>query len=379
MTPEELSELEEKFFKGQCSPEEIEILMHYANEFQLIEQPWLPEFGNQQHIKEKVLSQLHKEIDIPQKKTIKLKYYYTAAAALVTALFTLFFYPNGPDGTKQIAELKRSHRKELIQPGSNKATLTLSDGSVINLSDAQSGLISKQGNVTVGKTADGKLIYEVKSAKNQALIYNTITTPRGGEYQVILPDGTKVWLNAESSIRFPSIFAGAERKVQLTGEAYFEVAKNKEMPFKIDVNNMGIEVLGTHFNVNAYTNEADIKTTLLEGSVKLTSGNNQELLRPGQQASLGKQSRFKIHEVNVDEAVAWKNGYFIFDNEDIQDIMRKVSRWYDVDVVYQGKIDQGNFGGTVSRFNSVAGVLKSLELTGTVHFKVEGRRITVMP
>jgi transmembrane sensor len=379
MTPEELSELQEKFFKGQCSPEEIESLMCYEDDFQLIEQPWLPEFGDQQQIKNKLLSQLHKEIDIPQKKTLKLKYYYTAAAALVTALFTLFFYHTGPDSTKQIVEVKRSQRKELIQPGSNKATLTLSDGSVINLSDAESGLISKQGNVTVGKTADGKLIYEVKSAKNQPLIYNTISTPRGGEYQVVLPDGTKVWLNAESSLRFPSVFSGAERKVELTGEAYFEVAKNKKKPFKIGVNNMGIEVLGTHFNVNAYTNEADIKTTLLEGSVKLTSGNNQELLRPGQQASLGKQSGFKIHEVNVDEAVAWKNGYFIFDNENIQDIMRKVSRWYDVDVVYQGKIDQGNFGGTVSRFNSVAGVLKSLELTGTVHFKTEGRRITVMP
>jgi len=379
MTPEELLKLQQKYFAGECSAEELEQLMNYEDDFQLIDTPWMPEVGDQQQIKQQLLTKLHESMDEPAKRSYRFKYYYAAAAVLILGLFTLIFYATQSNEQLQFQTAKTNQHKDLITPGSNKATLTLSDGTVVNLSDASTGLVSNQGNVTVGKTADGKLVYQVKSTGNQPLIYNTISTPRGGEYQIVLPDGTKVWLNAASSLRFPSAFTGAERKVELTGEAYFEVAKNKNQPFKIDVNQMGIEVLGTHFNVNAYPDEASIKTTLLEGSVKLSSAGIQKLLKPGQQASLGSQSGFNIRQVNVEEAVAWKNGYFIFDNENIQDIMRKVSRWYDVDVVYQGKIDEGNFGGTVSRSNSVEGVLKSLELTGTVHFKTEGRRITVMP
>lgn len=380
MTPEELLKLQEKFFAGQCNEKEIEQLMKYEDDFRLVDEPWQAESGDEQQIKNQLLSKLHEAMDTPEKQSFRFNYYYAAAAAvLILTMFTLIFYPRQDEQIHNLAKAKINQPKNQIKPGSNKAILTLSDGSVINLSDANAGLVSNQGNVTVGKTPDGKLVYQVKSAKNQPLIYNTISTPRGGEYQIVLPDGTRVWLNAASSLRFPSAFTGAERKVELTGEAYFEVAKNKNQPFKIDANKMGIEVLGTHFNVNTYPDESSIKTTLLEGSVKLSSGNNHKLLKPGQQASLSSKSEFDIRVVNVEEAVAWKNGYFIFDNENIQDIMRKVARWYDVDVVYQGKIDEGSYGGTVSRFNSVAGILRSLELTGTVHFKTEGRRITVMP
>jgi transmembrane sensor len=380
MTPEELLRLQEKFLAGTCSAEEMEQLMRYEDDFQLLEEAfWKPELGEEQQIKHQLLNKLHEAMDKPEKAKFHFNFYYAAAAIFVFAMFTLVFYPKQTDHIPRLSKVKSNHPKNIIIPGSNKATLTLSDGSVINLSDANAGLVSKQGNVSVGKTPDGKLVYQVKSAENQPLIYNTISTPRGGEYQIVLPDGTKVWLNAASSLRFPSVFSASERNVELTGEAYFEVAKFKNKPFKVNVNKMGIEVLGTHFNVNAYADESSIKTTLLEGSVKLSSGNNQKLLIPGQQASLNSKSGFDIKAVNVEEAVAWKNGYFIFDNENIQDIMRKVARWYDVEVVYQGKIDEGSYGGTVSRFNSVAGVLRSLELTGTVHFKTEGRRITVMP
>ncbi len=379
MTPEELFKLQEKYLAGRCSPEEVDMLKQHEGDFQLLERPWVPEQGEQEQVKERILQRLHQEMheSTPQRKSFS--YYYAAAAILLVGLFVVLFYPQTKNPEQRVAQQAGHGKEGIVKPGSNKATLTLSNGTVINLDEADNGVISKQGNVTVGKTGDGKLVYQVKSAAGQPLVYNTVSTPKGGTYQVVLPDGTHVWLNAASTLRFPSVFSGAERKVELTGEAYFEVTKNKKKPFRVSANNMGIEVLGTHFNVNAYDDEEQIKTTLLEGAVRLSSGNNHRLLKPGQQARLGKTSRFSIAEVNVEEAIAWKKGYFIFDNENIESIMRKVSRWYDVDVSYQGKVDQGRYGGTVSRFDSVEGVLKSLELTGSVHFRMEGRRIIVMP
>lgn len=379
MTPEELFRLQEKYLAGLCSEEEIALLKQHEHDFQLLEHPWQPEQGNQEQIKSRILQSLHQEMEQSPSKAKTFRYYYAAAAVLLIGLFAVFFALQPIPQVDLLAKQSKAGPAAIVKPGTTKATLTLSNGTVINLDDVQNGVISEQGNVTVGKTAEGKLIYQLKPATGQALVYNTISTPRGGEYQVVLPDGTHVWLNAASTLRFPSVFSAAERKVELKGEAYFEVARNKQKPFKVAVNNMGIEVLGTHFNVNAYDDEAQIKTTLLEGSVRLSAGNNHQMLKPGQQARLGKQSEFSIAEVNVEEAIAWKKGYFIFDNENIESIMRKVSRWYDVDVTYQGKMDQGRYGGTVSRFDSVEGVLKSLELTGSVHFRMEGRRIVVMP
>jgi transmembrane sensor len=379
MTPEELFRLQEKYLAGLCSGEEVELLKQHQHDFQLLEHPWQPEQGDQEHLKSRILQGLHEQMEEHTSKHKTFQYYYAAAAVLLIGLFAVFFYPQPQQQADLVAKQAKAATAAVIKPGTTKATLTLSDGAVINLDDVQNGVISQQGNVTVGKTADGKLIYQVKSAGGQSLVYNTISTPRGGEYQVELPDGTKVWLNAASTLRFPSVFSGAERKVELKGEAYFEVAKNKQKPFKVTVNDMGIEVLGTHFNVNAYDDESQIKTTLLEGSVRLHAGKNHKMLKPGQQARLDKQSDFSIAEVNVEEAIAWKKGYFIFDNENIESIMRKVSRWYDVEVTYQGKVDQGRYGGTISRFDSVEGVLKSLALTGSVHFRTEGRRIIVMP
>jgi ferric-dicitrate binding protein FerR (iron transport regulator) len=379
MTPEELFRLQEKYLAGLCSPEEVALLKQHEHDFQLLEHSWMPEQGDQEQVKDKILQRLHQEMEKQPSRRHTFGYYYAAAAVLLVGLFVLLFNPQLKDPQQQLSTQSQAGGKPIIKPGTTKATLTLSDGTVINLDDVANGIISQQGSILVAKSADGKLIYKVNSAPGQALIYNTISTPRGGEYQVVLPDGTHVWLNAASTLRFPSVFSAAERKVELTGEAYFEVAKHKNKPFKIDTRNMGIEVLGTHFNVNAYDDEAQIKTTLLEGSVRLHAGNNHQLLKPGQQARLGKQSDFSIAEVNVEEAIAWKKGYFIFDNENIESIMRKVSRWYDVEVTYKGKVDQGRYGGTVSRFDSVEGVLKSLELTGSVHFRMEGRRIIVMP
>lgn len=378
MSPQEFIDLYEKYLSGNCTPEEINQLEVYRDSFELKDLPWNDGMGNREEVKLDILYNLNHNISTPQ-KSFK-GYWIAAAATLIFALGLIWITGhNGHNVSTEIAQ--KTPVGGPVIPGNNKATLTLSDGSNIDLTDSRKGLLSKQGSVAVGKSGEGKIVYDAKQAeaKSAAILYNMISTPRGGQYQVVLSDGTKVWLNAASSIKFPTVFTGHERKVELRGEAYFEVAKNKDMPFKIAVEHMSIEVLGTHFNVDAYKDEEAIKTTLLEGSVKLVTGNQQAFLKPGQQATLNQQQSFNIRSVNTEEAIAWKNGYFIFNNENIQSIMRKISRWYDVEVVYNGKVDERDFGGTVSRFDSVADVLKSLELTGTVHFKMEGRRIIVMP
>jgi transmembrane sensor len=375
MTPQEYLDLQEKNFSGLCSPDEIKALQEHERDFQLLDLPWRSEMGNEQAIRQDLLNRLHSRM--PGSRNLRWRHLSQAAAVLLVLGTALFYNPKSKTSSRQMVKIRKD--EAVILPGSNKAVLTLSDGSHIDLDDSKAGLLCKQGNVKVGKTGSGKLVYQTAGLNSKAIVYNTITTPRGGQYQVVLSDGTKVWINAASALKFPATFSGKERLVDLSGEAYFEVSKNKSMPFKVRVNNMAVEVLGTHFNVNAYPDENEVKTTLLEGSVKLSSGNVVSMLKPGQQGVFADKNSFNVSEVNVEEAVAWKNGYFIFDDENIQHIMRKISRWYDVEVDYNGKIDEGDFGGTVSRFKSVSGVLKSLELTGTVHFKVQGRRITVMP
>lgn len=379
MSPQEFIDLYEKYLSGNCTPEEINQLEVYRDNFELKDLPWNDGMGNREEVRLDILYNLNHNITTPKKSS--KRYWVAAAAVLIFALGLIWVTSHNAHNASTEIVKNSVGVKGPVLPGNNKATLTLSDGSNIDLTDSKKGLLSKQGSVAVGKSGEGEIVYNAKEgeAKSPVTLYNMISTPRGGQYQVVLSDGTKVWLNAASSIKFPTVFTGHERKVELTGEAYFEVAKNKDMPFKVAVDHMSVEVLGTHFNVDAYKDEEVIKTTLLEGAVKLVTGDRQAYLKPGQQATLNQQQSFNIRSVNTEEAVAWKNGYFIFNNENIQGIMRKISRWYDVEVVYKGKVDEQDFGGTVSRFDSVTDVLKSLELTGTVHFKMEGRRIIVMP
>jgi len=380
MTQQDFIDLYEKFMSGDCTPEEVAFLEEYRDNFQLKNLPWDAEMGDKQEVKRAILHNLNEKIHNRAAKKFR-RYWIAAAASVVFAIGFLWMFEqkNYQKFDKQAKTTQSGGRP--ILPGFNKATLTLADGSNIDLNAARSGPLSKQGGALVGKTGNGKLVYDANPADGNkgAAINNILTTPRGGQYQLVLSDGTKVWLNAASSLKFPAVFTGKERNVELVGEAYFEVAKNKNMPFKVSTGKLNIEVLGTHFNVSAYKDDDAIKTTLLEGSVKLTTANNQAMLKPGEQATLGQQQHINVQSINTDEAVAWKNGYFVFNNENIQCIMKKISRWYDVEVVYSGKVDENDFGGTVSRFDSVNEVLRSLELTGTVHFKLDGRRITVMP
>lgn len=282
--------------------------------------------------------------------------------------------------------------KDPILPGGNKATLTLADGTSIVLDTASNTTLAQQGATKIIKLNNGQLAYKGALAQNTKapLSFNTIHTPKGGQYQVILPDGTKAWLNAASVLRFPVAFSGDERKVQLRGEAYFEVAKNSGMPFKVvTTDDQGreqgtVEVLGTHFNVNAYENEPTITTTLVEGRVKVSSAsqiNSQQpvILTPGMQSSFSQNSgNIQVQKVDTDDVIAWKNGLFNFNKADIKTVMRQLARWYDVEVVYEGNLSNEKFEGEISRNSTLSEVFSILEISA-VHFKVEGRKVTVMP
>ncbi|WP_256004646.1 FecR family protein [Pedobacter deserti] len=274
---------------------------------------------------------------------------------------------------------------ELALPGGNKATLTLANGAQVVLTEAANGEIARQAGISITKTADGKIIYTVAKAgadaemdEATAQLKNTITTPNGGEYTVVLPDGTMVKLNAASSLVFPTAFQGDERMVELSGEAYFEVAKNRQMPFRIKSGMQTVEVLGTHFNISAYDNEETMKTTLAEGSVKVSSGSYESIIVPGQQTLVNRQvaGPVKKQAVNLDKELAWTNNQFVFEDDDIRSVMRKISRWYNIDIRYEGDLSDNTFSGGIFRSMRLSEVLKILKLQG-FDFDVRGREITI--
>jgi transmembrane sensor len=322
-------------------------------------------------------------------KILWRRYAAVAAAILVVASAGIYFglqYQKNND--KQAADYVSN-----IQAGKNRATLKLANGTIINLDSATNGEIAQQAGIAISKTEDGQLVYhiaensKIEKAATATETFNTITTPRGGQYQINLPDGTKIWLNAGSSLKYPAVFSKDERKVELTGEAYFEVAKvtikdkgsNKyqRAPFIVVTDKQKIEVLGTHFNVNSYVDNNESKTTLLEGSVKVSNlkSKRSNLLKPGQQSLIAGEG-LQIANVDTVETVAWKNGYFQFNESDLEDIMKQLSRWYNVDVVFEGKLPEDLFHFKTPRNQSLIEVLKIFELNG-INFKIEGRKLIV--
>lgn len=307
---------------------------------------------------------------------------WAAAAAVLAVVASVAWYTfikERPGKTPVVAEKKQPVVND-VAPGGNRAKLQLADGSIIALDDTNTGMLAQQGNTKILKLNNGQLTYKSNAQKNAPVLYNTISTPRGGQYHIILPDGSKVWLNAASSLRFPTAFTGSERSVLLTGEAYFEIEHNNNMPFHVQVNNLKVEVLGTHFNVMSYENENAIHTTLLEGSVKVSSTGNRQsaMLKPGQQAAFTTaDSRLTIADADPESVIAWKNGLFQFNSSDIQTIMRQIERWYDVDVQYKGPIPEGHYSGTVARDNNLQKVLRVFE-ESDLKFSIEGRKLTVL-
>lgn len=314
--------------------------------------------------------------DKPQKtpRSILLRPLKWAAAAAVLVVFSFTAY------------LSLNKKKEHVfasdvAPGKNKAILTLANGKKISLSDATTGDIAKEAGFSITKTANGELVYNIAESENiEDSRLNTISTPKGGQWQIKLPDGSTVWLNAASSIQYPlNIGKAKQRLVKLDGEAYFEVAKDKAHPFIVETEKQSVEVLGTHFNINSYHDETVTRTTLLEGSVKVShkNTNDSEVLKPGEQSILT-ATGIDIKEADVDEAIAWKEGYFKFNNEKQSSILRKVARWYDVEVEYANpEAKEVMYYGTVSRFEKISKVLRKLEQTGEVRFDVKGNKLIV--
>ncbi|MBL7698551.1 MAG: FecR family protein [Chitinophagaceae bacterium] len=289
--------------------------------------------------------------------------YAAAIFVLVCAAAFFLFRPGDKSLEPPVGTTKPAMKAEPIGPGKNKAILTLSNGKQVALDDAQKTVISDAG-VQIEKVA-GQLIY----GKTDIVALNTMTTPKGGQFSIVLPDGTKAWLNAASSITYPTMFTNNERRVSVTGEVYFEVVKNAALPFRVKLpDNSEIQVLGTHFNVNSYTDEPSSKTTLVEGSVKI----NNSILQPGEAYTNG-----KIVKANTEEAVAWRNGLFIFDKTDLQSVMRQLVRWYDVEVKYEGPLRVRTFSGKIGRDLSLEDLLDGLKRTD-VHFRIEGKTIIVV-
>lgn len=316
----------------------------------------------------------------PSAKIRRMKMLRITAAAAIILLFTgyWFYFSSTPEPSSAV---RQSASKDIAPPSGSKAVLILADGSSIEINDADNGTIAVQGNTSIVKQSNGGVAYTGNGG--EAIGYNTFSVPRGSKPLVLtLSDGTQVWLNVGSSLSFPTVFAGKERRVTISGEAYFEVAHNEEMPFRVQRGDVTISVLGTHFNVNTYEDEAAQQVTLLEGSVQVSKKAVSEVLRPGQQANIshGENADIKVsNEVNLEEVMAWRDGKFRFNESmDISDIMRQISRWYNVEIAYKEDVRQ-RFLGSISKDVNLSQVLKILEAAGGVKFNIEDARIVVMP
>ncbi|MGX5689155.1 FecR family protein [Arcticibacter tournemirensis] len=379
MDTQKARELLEKYKQGTLSEEEKSILDSW---YIRLSQNELSDVGEEE-INDRLASlwqglPVNRQI---KRRAIGLRIISISSAAIVLIALGISFYHSPEVKKKQEHKIVKD-----IPPGGNKAILVLSDGHEISLNDAQDGDLAQQSGVTVTKVADGKLSYAGNEAsqgtEGKANLYNTIYTPPGGQFEVTLPDGTIVWLNAASSIKYPVQFSGKGRRVELSGEAYFEVSRKKNTPFIVESPHQRIEVLGTHFNVNSYPNEPFVKTTLLEGAVKVVpvvsnpSGEGT-IIKPGEQTLLT-GSRLVVEKADIEKETAWKNGDFIFDNEDFNTILRQICRWYDVELTNPGNYRDLHLSGRVSRSRKISAVLEALEVTAKVKFKLEGRRITII-
>jgi transmembrane sensor len=418
-----------RYANKTCTPEEKEELMQLLQESgndeavqQLIDKMIIerPEIHRMpEHTAQAVLHAIFEADEVPvvpieTAPVRRIPFARIAAAAIILLLVTSvgwLWLMRSPK--TQVATVEAT--KNDVAPGGNKALLTLANGSTIVLDNAANGIVAQEGNATVVKLKNGQLMYTkaddksgTSSAAGLPLAYNTLSTPNGGEYKIVLPDGSTVWLNAASSITYPTVFDGKERKVQVTGEAYFEVAKvvtaegGKRVPFIVDIKNKTtgdnqgrVEVLGTHFNINAYDDEKAVKTTLLEGKVKVVNGEwskvsgqmQAAILQPGQQASMrsgseksntSNNNNVLVQQVDVNGVMAWKNGLFHFEHTDIKTVMRQLSRWYDVEVVYKSNRENTDpLFFEVKRNTNLSDVLKVLNLAGGAHFSIENKKIIV--
>ena len=397
-----LHQLFKKYLDNQCSPREVNILLgHFktGKDETLLKALIRQEFENNnpdvvinasslQSMLDETYQNIRQQIQKEQKyKTgvvglIRKQWlqYAAAAAVLTTVLLSAYYiFSNRSSGSGiAVNNKKQPQVQDVAPPSATTAVLTLDNGTKIVLDSAHNGSLAMQGDVKVIKLADGEISYNGAANSNEVR-YNTLTVPRGSQVvSLTLTDGTRVWMNAESSLRYPTAFVGKERTVEITGEAYFEVSHSR-MPFKVKDGDAAVEVLGTHFNINAYEDENKTRVTLLEGSVKVKNGNEFITIKPNEQAEINKQGRIDLNKnVDVEEVIAWKNGLFVFNSTDLGTIMRQIGRWYDVGVQYSGSApEEKHYSGYVPRLVNLSRVLHMMESAGGVEFAIDGKKIMV--
>lgn len=373
MTNQELSEIIERIAANKASADDLRKYDAWCNAMQDVPGAELPSNFDekQQHMWERI----QHTIDRPN-RTGKIWFPAAAACIIILVITGTFAWKH----YKSIPALQGNAVQHLadIAPGKHTGTLTLANGKQVLLSDISQGELLNEDGARISKTTDSTLVYQADIGSNGApsLSYNILSTANAQQYQLTLPDGTKVWVNAATSLKFPVSFKGmANREVILDGEAYFEVAERVQQPFIVKTRGQEVRVLGTHFNINSYTDEPFVKTTLLQGAVKI---NEQVILKPGEQASSNNDGELSVSKVNATATIAWKDGYFDFTDEDIYQIMRVLSRWYDVSVIYEGTIPGDKMSGRIRKYENASKVLDMVERTGLLRFKIEGKKIIVM-
>ncbi|KIA93569.1 hypothetical protein OC25_12400 [Pedobacter kyungheensis] len=382
MKTEQAKQLIQHYLDGTASAKEVHLVDSFVEQ-QLLENTWTADEAQKAAFGEKLKARIDAERlkkqepgeRVAKPKTITRRLWIIAASAAVLALCVI----GGLFAIKNRTEDRTERYANDVAPGGNRAILTLADGRRIDLSGSKTGELATTNGLNVKKAANGLLVFSVidngvakEEGKN-----NTITTPSGGQYQVNLPDGTLVWLNAETKFSFPSHFNGKNRSVELDGEAYFEVSKDKNHPFIVKSKKQEVEVLGTHFNIDSYDNNIGTKTTLLEGSVKIKGAGGEKVIAPGEQSVLYGNT-IQVNAVDPAFAIDWKNGEFRFKNESLPSIMQKLSRWYGVQFVMDVRYElMPSFSGSVSRFDNISEVLKMLEETGNIKFYINGKVVTV--
>ena len=396
MENQELKEIFNRYLENRCSVKEAQQLFHY---FQTDENIYFLQLINEelekaesyaddqnlQHVAQEVFLQIKQQLNIL--KTNRLKYFLinhweklsTAAILLIVSAITFYFFSVNQQAKE--FQLPVKYANDLV-PGQNKALLTLADGKKIMLLDKGEVFFDKiLKGININKADDGQLIYALsKAGETEKSMLNTLETPKGGQYQLHLADGTKVWMNSDSKLIYPTAFkVSGTRTVELSGEAYFEVAHHKNQPFIVNTNQQQIEVLGTHFNVKAYTNELAQETTLLDGSIKVSVLNKSKILKPGQQATTLKHAtNIKVIPfVDTGMVIAWKEGLFFFDNTEIEKVMQQACRWYNAEVVYEGKKPNVSFTGVVLKSKNLSDLLEILQAAGEVKFNIIGNKIIV--
>ena len=392
MTPEELFALAEKVASGIANDQEITTYYTLLQQQQVNVEWQDASMGDKQTTGAIIRERIWNKIESPVVR--RMQWQYAAAAILLIAAGTWFWIFQGRNKSQLPLAQSKMVLSPDIHPGGSKATLQLEDGSMIVLDSASNGILAQQSGTVITKQTNGQLSYQLSAAGQPSTTntaFNTLSTPRGGQYSITLPDGTRVWLNAASSIRYPAAFTGSDRQVTVTGEAYFEVAPLANKPFKVNSDNQQITVLGTSFNINAYPDENTTNTTLLTGSISITnqrsaiskSANSNPTsaisksanLAPGQQATIH-DGVLRVMEVNTSSVIAWKNGLFEFDNADVQSIMRQLSRWYEVEVKYKGPVTARRFTGKILRNAQLSEVLEMLSYAG-ISFTAKDKTIEV--